>query len=118
MAQNWKDSQDQVRDEDALMQPTNDPKADAVADFAVSVYTGADSAALARGRGCSREALALEIAADGTEVAGNRGILPPKLRERLERMTQDYAEILKRIDRIRVQTDGVAGDGDPPRPVC
>lgn len=75
-------------------------KAAAVADFAASVYRGADADALVVADGRSREEAVLEMAAECAAPVRKRGILAPALRARLDAMDKDYAEILTRIDQM------------------
>lgn len=87
------------------MSSSKSDKIDAVADFATSVYRNGEAAEIALRNGITQEAAVLEIAADSVLQSEKRGVLEPALRVKLESMTQDYAKILARIDRISADSN-------------
>ena len=99
------------------MSSSDTQKIDAAADFATSIYRSGDAAEIALRNGISQEAAVLDIAADTVLQSQNRGVLEPSLRMKLEAMTQEYAQILARIDRISAdanQQSLPAIDAEPP----
>lgn len=99
------------------MSSSDTQKIDAAADFATSIYRSGDAAEIALRNGISQEAAVLDIAADTVLQSQNRGVLEPSLRMKLEAMTQEYAQILARIDRISAdanQRSLPAIDAEPP----
>ncbi len=92
-------------------------KINAVADFSASVYRSGDVAEIALRNGVQPEETVLNLAVDSVLEAQNDGVLAPELRSKIEAMTQDYAKILARIDRLAARKNEknlpIEGDNPP-----
>ncbi len=80
-------------------------KINAVADGATPIRRRDASDALIMGREETPQEAVLRAAADRLIETQKRGVLQPALRVMLDAMTQDYAKILTRIDRIAAEAE-------------